>query len=220
MTQIDKKLFILSISLACTLSFVFTYFLVNKIEKEEAVIIVKSAKNEIALNQNLRKLWADQATWTYKYIISNLERLFDNKFVLVRLLNNQEFLGSSISNFFGTYNTQKFIDLMKEHVDLIGQLIEILKSGSKTRLDNLTIKWQQNAEEIAQLLASVNPNWKKENLIILFNNIQAIKDQIMARLHKKWDVDIKLLNKTIEHNLHIADVLTEGIVKQFPDKFN
>jgi hypothetical protein len=39
------------------------------------------------------------------------------------------------------------------------------------------------------------------------------------RLKKDWKADIKTADLNEEHLIHMGDVLTDGIVKQFPEKF-
>ncbi len=43
--------------------------------------------------------------------------------------------------------------------------------------------------------------------------------EVVPRLKKDWVVDIEAYDKGHEHMLMFADVLTDGIVKQFPKKF-
>jgi hypothetical protein len=41
----------------------------------------------------------------------------------------------------------------------------------------------------------------------------------VARLEKNWDADIKAYDDGHAHMLMFADALTDGIAKQFPEKF-
>ncbi|WP_179863237.1 hypothetical protein [Bacillus pseudomycoides] len=44
-------------------------------------------------------------------------------------------------------------------------------------------------------------------------------DQVVARLKKDWDAVILAFDKGEDHIIKLADTLTEGIIKQFPQKF-
>ncbi|WP_179864466.1 hypothetical protein [Bacillus pseudomycoides] len=44
-------------------------------------------------------------------------------------------------------------------------------------------------------------------------------DQVVARLKKDWDAEILAFDKGEDHIIKLADTLTEGIIKQFPQKF-
>lgn len=41
----------------------------------------------------------------------------------------------------------------------------------------------------------------------------------MARLQKDWAEDIEVFDQIFTEILTLADVLSDGIVKQFPDRF-
>ncbi|HEY7172513.1 MAG TPA: hypothetical protein VH417_16790, partial [Vicinamibacterales bacterium] len=44
-------------------------------------------------------------------------------------------------------------------------------------------------------------------------------DEVVARLTKNWDADVRAFDKVYDHILMMADALSDGIVKQFPDRF-
>jgi hypothetical protein len=43
--------------------------------------------------------------------------------------------------------------------------------------------------------------------------------EVVARLNKKSDDDTAAFDEVYTHILHMADALTDGIIKQFPQKF-
>jgi hypothetical protein len=38
-------------------------------------------------------------------------------------------------------------------------------------------------------------------------------------LSKRWDDDVRAFDAVYDHVLHMSDALSDGIVKQFPEKF-
>ena len=44
-------------------------------------------------------------------------------------------------------------------------------------------------------------------------------DEVVARLTKNWDADVRAFDAVHDHILKMSDALTDGIVKQFPQKF-
>jgi hypothetical protein len=44
-------------------------------------------------------------------------------------------------------------------------------------------------------------------------------DEVVARLKHDWDGDVRAYDAVYNHILMMADALSDGIVKQFPDKF-
>ena len=89
--------------------------------------------------------------------------------------------------------------------------------AAQTAADN---RWQNNAMQIADFLSKANPNWPKATLEDLMKkHLSTTTDEVVARLKKNWDDDVRAFDAVYDHILHMSDALAEGIVKQFPDKF-
>ena len=43
--------------------------------------------------------------------------------------------------------------------------------------------------------------------------------EVVARLNKKWDEDAAAFEKVHTHILHMSDALSDGNIKQFPQRF-
>jgi hypothetical protein len=43
--------------------------------------------------------------------------------------------------------------------------------------------------------------------------------EVVARLNGKWDEDVAAFDEVYAHILAMADALSDGIIKQFPEKF-
>ena len=50
-------------------------------------------------------------------------------------------------------------------------------------------------------------------------HLSTTTDELMARLHKDWDADVRAFDAVYDHILMMSDALADGIVKQYPDKF-
>jgi len=50
-------------------------------------------------------------------------------------------------------------------------------------------------------------------------HLKTTADELNARLKKDYDKDVKAFGAVFDHILHMADVLSTGIIKQFPEKF-
>ena len=49
-------------------------------------------------------------------------------------------------------------------------------------------------------------------------HLEATSAEVKARLEKNWSADIEAFEKVHDQALHMADTLSDGIAKQFPQK--
>ena len=93
-------------------------------------------------------------------------------------------------------------------------------AGDKTAQKGADDRWHQNARQIADFLSKANPNWPRATLLDMMNtHLSTTATELTARLNKDWEGDIRAYDAVYDHILHMADALSDGIVKQFPAKF-
>ena len=172
------------------------------------------------LKSGMRKLWEDHITYTRNYIISALAGLPDTDAVAKRLLANQDDIGNAVKPFYGDEAGLKLAALLKDHIMIATEVVAAAKAGNKNDLDAAQKKWSANGVEIAAFLAGANPNWPEQTLKdMLQKHLDLTSGEVVGRLKKDWALDIKSYDEGHAHMLMFADMLTDGIVKQFPDKF-
>jgi len=168
----------------------------------------------------MRKLWEEHITYTRNYIISALAGLPDKDAVAARLMTNQDDIGNAIKPYYGAAAGDKLTSLLRDHITIAGTVVEAAKSGNKQKLDDAQAKWSANGKDIAAFLSGANPNWSKADLeAMLQKHLDLTSGEVVGRLHKDWAGDIKSYDEGHAHMLKFADMLTDGIAKQFPDKF-
>ncbi|MDK2564491.1 glycosyltransferase [Romboutsia sedimentorum] len=166
------------------------------------------------------KLWIDHVSWTRSFIVSDLSSLEDKGPVLERLLKNQDDIGNSIKPYYGEEAGNKLAALLREHIELAGKVTDAAKNGNKDELEKYNKLWYENADKIANFLSSANPNYSNKTLKdMLYMHLQFVTDQVVYRLNKDWNADIKAYDKGENHMIEFADILSDGIIKQFPQKF-
>jgi len=183
---------------------------------------MKMPKMESALELRLamRMLWEDHIAWTRSYIISSISNLEDINKVSERLLKNQDDIGNAIKPYYGEEAGNKLASLLKAHINIATEVINAAKLGITDDLTAAQNKWKANAGDIAAFLSAANPNWKKNDLSdMLYKHLDLTTGEVTSRLNKDWASDISSYDKGQVHMLKFADVLTSGIIKQFPSKF-
>jgi hypothetical protein len=179
-----------------------------------------SSGSSVELRVGMRKLWEDHITYTRNYIISSLANLEDAGMVAGRLLRNQDDIGDAVKPFYGVETGKKLSELLRAHIVIATEVVTAAKTGSNEELTKANRKWYTNADEIALLLSSANPHWQKDDLkIMLYKHLEFTTQEVVSRLKKDWASDIDAYDKGHVHMLMFADVLADGIVKQYPDRF-
>jgi hypothetical protein len=72
---------------------------------------------------------------------------------------------------------------------------------------------------IADFLSKAIPNWAK-NTPRSNKHYLSTTNEVFARLNKDWEADVLRSTRVYEHILHMADALSDGIVKQVPSRFS
>lgn len=183
---------------------------------------VNAAQTESAwiLKQEMRKLWTDHVVWTRGYIIAALGGQPDASSAADRLMRNQEDLGNAVAKYYGSAAGEQLTTLLKQHINISVDVVAAAKAGNKAALKEADDRWQQNAVQIADFLSQANPNWPRATLIdMMKTHLSTTTAEVEARLAKAWDDDVKAFDAVYAHILALSDTLSEGIVKQFPDKF-
>ncbi|AYE33748.1 glycosyltransferase [Clostridium septicum] len=167
-----------------------------------------------------RKLWIDHVLWTRSFIVSDIASLEDKNDVLHRLFKNQDDIGNSIKPYYGEEAGNKLAVLLRDHIALAGKVLEAAKNKNKDELDKYNKLWYDNADKIADFLSSANPNYNNKELKdMLYKHLQFVTDQVVARLNNNWKDDIESFDKGENHIINFADIISDGIIKQFPEKF-
>lgn len=175
-------------------------------------------KSELDLNNAMRMLWEEHITWTRMYIVSAVADSPDTGKAAERLLKNQEDIGNAIKPFYGNEAGDKLTALLKEHILTAAEIIKEAKAGNSTAAAEK--KWFSNADEIAAFLSKANPNWPEKVVKdMLYSHLTLTKEEAVARLTKDYTADIAAFDKIHKQALEMADALSGGIVKQFPEKF-
>ncbi len=169
----------------------------------------------------MRKLWEDHITFTRLYIISVAHDLPDKDATAQRLLANQEDIGNAIKPYYGDAAGDKLTSLLKDHILGAADLLAAAKAGDNAKVDAASKKWYDNANEIAAFLNSANDkNWPLPTMqSAMKTHLDQTLKEAVDRLQGKYADDIKDYEEVHTHILEMADVLSNGIVAQFPDKF-
>jgi glutamate synthase domain-containing protein 3 len=168
----------------------------------------------------MHRLWTDHAIWTRDYVVAALAGAPDAEAGANRLLRNQEDIGNAVVPLYGEEAGKGLTDLLKQHIMIAVDLVDAAMKGDNARFKREDKKWDRNAEAIAAFLAGANPYWPQDDVQdLLAQHLALTKKEVVARLEQDWEGDIAAFDDIMTEILTLADALSEGIVKQFPDQF-
>ncbi len=179
-----------------------------------------NSSKSLNLELAMRKLWSDHVFWTRDYIITAVADMPDKDAAAKRLLKNQDDIGNAIVPFYGKQAGAKLTELLKQHILIAVDVVEAAKANAKQKLADADKKWHENAVEIAEFLSSANPHWSKNEWVSMLNmHLKLTTEEAVARIKKQWSADVQAFDKIYDQALGMADALSIGVIKQFPDKF-
>lgn len=173
-----------------------------------------------SLKTAMRRLWADHAIWTRQYVVAAIGDTPDAEAAAGRLLENQEDIGNAIVPLYGEEAGAALTGLLKEHIMIAVDLVAAAKSANEAKFAEHDQRWSANAAEIADFLSGANPHWPKNDVLDLLNlHLALTKQEVVARLEKDWAGDVVAFDEIFTEVMTLSDALSEGVLKQFPDKF-
>jgi len=175
----------------------------------------------LAFHDQMRKLWEDHITWTRLAIVSFAGGLPDLQATEARLLKNQTDIGNAVKPYYGRKAGNKLTALLKQHILGAVDLLQAAKSGDQSAISKASAAWYVNGNQIAGFLHSANPrNWSTKDMRSMMKiHLDETLKEAQDRLAGNFAADIRDYDAVHRHILEMADMLSNGIMQQFPARF-
>lgn len=169
----------------------------------------------------MQTLWLQHMEWTYSAVVALVTNPPAVDATAGRLLKNQEDIGNAIKSFYGEAAGNELTKLLKEHILGAVEVVNYAKANDKPALEKAIEAAYANAQEIADFLSKANPNnWKQEDIrLMLKGHIDTTLVYATSLINGNYTAAIAEYETAEAHMLHMADVLSSGIIVQFPKKF-
>jgi hypothetical protein len=177
-------------------------------------------RSELALRNDLRRLWEDHIVWTRLAIISLTTGAPDTNATVARLLKNQADIGNALRPLYGNAAAARLTTELRKHILIAADVVAAAKAGDQAGLAEAQAHWRANADGIATLLNRANPHFGLRALKAEMRmHLDLTTSEAVARLQGRWSADVAAYDAIHRHILHLADYLAAGIVAQFPQRF-
>lgn len=180
-----------------------------------------STSAEIGLYATMRTLWAEHMQWTYDTVVAFASGSESLEPTMERLLANQEHIGDAIKPLYGDAAGDALTELLEEHITDAVPVLTAARDGDTEALNSAIDEWNRNAREIGDFLADANPdNWERADMeSMMEGHISQTVAYAAAQLQGDYAESIRLYDEAADHMADMADMLSSGIVAQFPDRF-
>ena len=181
----------------------------------------KLGAQKLAFHDAMRTLWEDHITWTRMFIVEFAADSPATDATAERLLQNQVDIGDAIKPFYGDEAGDQLTALLEDHIQTAADILVAAKAGDQAAVDEASERWYVNADDIAAFLSSANPDhWPLgEMQAMMRDHLDLTLAEAVARLQGDFDADIVAYDEIHGQILEMADMLSAGIVAQFPKAF-
>jgi hypothetical protein len=177
-------------------------------------------KQDLALREDMRKLWEDHIMWTRLVIVSTVAGLPDLDATTQRLLQNQTDIGNEIKPYYGDEAGTRLTALLREHIIGAANILAAAKGKDAVKLEAGKKAWYANADTIAAFLAAANPKaWAVSDMqTMMRKHLDLTLAEAVDQLQGNYAVSVADYDKVHDEILAMADMLSNGIIQQFPKK--
>lgn len=113
-----------------------------------------------------------------------------------------------------------FAALLRDHLVIAAELVTAARDEDTERAADAERRWFENADDIAAFLGRINPHWSEQEWrTMLYEHLKLTKAEAVSQITEDFSAGISLFDDIEEQALEMADVMTQGIIDQFPQRF-
>jgi hypothetical protein len=175
----------------------------------------------VAFHDDMRALWEAHGTWTERAIVDFVGGLPDTNLVVARLLHNQVDIGNAVKPYYGAAAGNKLAALLRAHINAAVGVLAAAKSGDAHAVATAKAKFFANGNQVAAFLHAANPkHWALSDMRTMMRiHLNQVIALAVDQLDGHYAAAIRLYGVYIDHIISMADMLSTGIVQQFPSRF-
>ena len=109
--------------------------------------------------------------------------------------------------------TRQLRNLLTEHIEIAGQIIQALKAKNMSDYDALVKEWYRNANQMAALFANYNPYFEsRETRNMLLNHLDLTREEIEHQVNGEYEQSIDVFRDVEQQALALADYFARGLL--------
>lgn len=175
-----------------------------------------------AFHDAMRELWEYHGTYTERAIVDYVAGNPDTNAVIATLLQNQVDIGNAVKPYYGAAGGTALTKLLKTHINDAVATLKAAKAGDAAALKKASAAFYANGNQIASFLHTANPrNWPLGALQTMMRiHLNQVIALAVDQLKGHYRAAISEYGVYIDHILDMAEMLSSGIMQQFPARFS
>ena len=167
----------------------------------------------LRLNEDMRLAWLNHVYWTRMYLMSAVADNADQQAVEERLLETADEITDVFARYLPIATTRQLRNLLTEHIEIGGQIIQALKAKNMSDYDALVKEWYRNDNQMAALFASHNPYFEsRETRNMLLNHLDLTREEIEQQVNGEYEQSIDVFRDVEQQALAMADYFARGLL--------
>ena len=167
----------------------------------------------LRLNEDMRLAWLNHVYWTRMYLMSAVADNADQQAVEERLLETADEITDVFARYLPIATTRQLRNLLTEHIEIGGQIIQALKAKNMSDYDALVQEWYRNANQMATLFANHNPYFEsRETRNMLLNHLDLTREEIEHQVNGEYEQSIDVFRDVEQQALAMADYFARGLL--------
>jgi len=175
----------------------------------------------VRFHDQMRALWEEHGSWTRMVIVSFVGNLPNLSAAEQVLLDNQVKIGDAVKPYYGRAAGNQLTKLLKAHILGAVNVLVAAKSGDANQLRQAEAAWSANGRQIADFLHAANPRFLSRAAArqMMKVHLNQVIEQAVDELKGDYAGSAQAYAPYIRHILDMADMISGGIIRQFPARF-
>jgi len=188
---------------------------------DHAASVPARTSQAIRFHDRMRALWEEHGSWTRMVIVSFVGNLPNLPAAEQVLLDNQVKIGNAVKPYYGRAAGNQLTTLLKAHILGAVDVLIAARSGDPSRLSQAEARWYANGRQIADFLHAANPRFLSRAAArrMMKEHLDQVIEQAVDELKGDYTASARAFGPYIHHILDMADMISGGIIRQFPARF-
>ena len=177
--------------------------------------------DEVELRLEMQHMWETHVRDLHDLINAELMDNPNVQAIMEKSLEHVDMMAASLAPFYGQDVADAMDMMLRQHEMALYNYVVAAEAGDQSGMQAALDESARVNADIAQCLSSINPNWPYETVKALFDQHAADAINLAQLIHAQDFMGaLNALDAAVEHGRITADAMSDGLVAQFPERFD